>query len=41
VYASGQKKPVIVLLNKIDLLEQKVKNVPLERYYPEFKGGEL
>jgi guanine nucleotide-binding protein G(i) subunit alpha len=39
VYANGQKKPVIVLLNKIDLLQQKLEKVPLNKYYPEFDGG--
>lgn len=39
VYANGQKKPVIVLLNKIDLFEKKLEKVPLKKYYSEFDGG--
>lgn len=30
---------IILFLNKIDIFRQKIKKIPLKRYFPDYKGG--
>ncbi|KAI9220932.1 heterotrimeric G protein alpha subunit [Blastocladiella britannica] len=34
-----QRTSIILFLNKVDLLQEKIARVPLDRYFPEYTGG--
>eukprot|EP00475_Leptophrys_vorax_P009177 TRINITY_DN16046_c0_g1_i8.p1 TRINITY_DN16046_c0_g1~~TRINITY_DN16046_c0_g1_i8.p1 ORF type:complete len:178 (-),score=40.28 TRINITY_DN16046_c0_g1_i8:82-615(-) len=40
VFEMRDDLPIILLLNKMDLFQEKIKNIPLSDYFPEFCGGD-
>jgi hypothetical protein len=38
-FPSVHHKPVIILFNKMDVFEAKLKRVPLSKFFPNYEGG--